>query len=340
MDDRELGLAPDRFGSADVPSAVARRWHVPALAVTLLLVVAVVGSLPFAVASMVAEFRGGDDTLYDLRDGREAAAGEEVDPGGADYLNVAIVAFDEAAGSATLAVSGNRSCGGECQAARMTFFALDDDASQRRGLAPFTAVALAAGEAAFSESIVLPVRGSPTRYPFDRYQMRLGVSVPPPDATAEAGPAAGPQDDGGRVFATLQNQLDRFVMTDPTAVDPASASSTTDPVVPTDVLALEFRRPVYLPVLAPLLVLLVAASSTMALATQAVDSLMLGVGGLILAVWGVRSVLVPSSLEAVTAVDLALSGVILLLLLGLALRTAFHLHRRAGLRLPRPRRRT
>jgi hypothetical protein len=57
-----------------------------------------------------------------------------------------------------------------------------------------------------------------------------------------------------------------------------------------------------------------------------------------LAIWGVRSVLVPSSLEAVTAVDLALSGVILLLLIGVALRAALHLHHRAGLRLPRLRR--
>jgi hypothetical protein len=44
---------------------------------------------------------------------------------------------------------------------------------------------------------------------------------------------------------------------------------------------------------------------------------------------------VPSWLYPVTAVDLALSGVILLLLIGVAVRTALHLHRRAGLHLPR-----
>ena len=102
---------------------------------------------------------------------------------------------------------------------------------------------------------------------------------------------------------------------------------------------LEFRRPAYLPVLAGLLVVFVAISSALALLTQPVDGLMLGVGGLILAIWGVRSVLVPSSLDAVTAVDLALSGVILLLLIGVAVRAALHLHRRAGLHLPRLRQR-
>jgi hypothetical protein len=59
-----------------------------------------------------------------------------------------------------------------------------------------------------------------------------------------------------------------------------------------------------------------------------------------LAIWGVRSVLVPSWLETVTAVDLALSGVILLLLIGVAVRAALHLHRRAELHLPRFRQRT
>ena len=102
---------------------------------------------------------------------------------------------------------------------------------------------------------------------------------------------------------------------------------------------LAFRRPAYLPVLAGLLVVFVAISSALALLTQPVDGLMLGVGVLILAIWGVRSVLVPSSLDAVTAVDLALSGVILLLLIGVAVRAAFHLHRRAGLHLPRLRQR-
>jgi hypothetical protein len=44
--------------------------------------------------------------------------------------------------------------------------------------------------------------------------------------------------------------------------------------------------------------------------------------------------LVPSWLEAITALDLALPGVILFLLIGVAVRAALYLHHRAGLRLP------
>ena len=327
---------------------------------------------PFVVTSMIGELREGESQrLYDLRTGQPVVGPEEGNSG-AEYLNVAVVGLDEVSGSVTLAVSGNRACV-SCPLRLMTFFALDDDASQRRGQSPFARVLIGAGDKAFSQTVTLPVRGSPTRYPFDVYRLRLGLQVPAPDSTSAGGagdappgapgatpsaggrlatPAAGaaqdappPPDADGRPDAairqvpTLQNQLNRFVMGSPVAVDAARLPSASGPLAPSSVLDLTFRRPTYLPVLAVLLVVLVAASSGLALATQSADSLMLGVGSLILAIWGVRSVLVPTSLQAVTAVDLALSGVILLLLVGVALRAAAHLQRRAGYRVSRHRRR-
>ena len=286
---------------------------------------------------MIDEFRGEQNVLYDLRDGQPIGAGEEVDPGGAEFLNVAIVGLNEASGSVTLAVSGNRACD-PCQPKRMTFFALDEDVSQRRGLTPFATITVPAGEVAYSENITLPVRGSPTRYPFDDYRLRLGLDLPPPESEPAGGPPPGANPAAGSVLGTLQSQLVRFEMDSPVIV--AAGPSADAANAPNLVYDLEFTRPAYLPVLAALLVVFVAMSSALALLTQPIDGLMLGVGGLILAIWGVRSVLVPSWLEAITAVDLALSGVILLLLIGVAVRAALHLHRRAGLHLPRLRQRS
>jgi hypothetical protein len=84
------------------------------------------------------------------------------------------------------------------------------------------------------------------------------------------------------------------------------------------------------------LVLLIAVSAVMALLTRAVNDLALGIGGLILGIWGVRSVLAPQPLPGVSALDLALSWLILILLLGLALRAAHHFHRQSDLPLPKP----
>ena len=92
----------------------------------------------------------------------------------------------------------------------------------------------------------------------------------------------------------------------------------------------------YLEVLAVVLVALIAISAALALFTRSISELTLGVGGLILGVWGIRSVLMPTALPTVTAIDLALSWIILLLLLGFALRTILHFHRHSDLPLPRP----
>jgi hypothetical protein len=330
------GTASPTPAGADSPPP-ARRWHRFVLAPTLLLVAVALGLLPFVVASMIAEYRGGQNLLYDLRDGQPIGATEAVEPGGAEFLNIAVVGLDEASGSATLAVSGNRSCD-PCGPKRMTFAALDEDATQRRGLTPFATVTVPAGETTYSEHITLPVRGSPIRYPFDEYRMLLGLDLPPPESEPAGGPPPGTSPASGAVLGTLQSQLSRIAMAPPVVVAAQPQADAAD--TPRLVYDLEFRRPAYLPVLAGLLVVFVATSSALALLTQPIDGLMLGVGGLILAIWGVRSVLVPSSLDAVTAVDLALSGVILLLLIGVAVRTALHLHHRAGLRLPRLRQRS
>ena len=96
---------------------------------------------------------------------------------------------------------------------------------------------------------------------------------------------------------------------------------------------LEFRRPIYLQVLTALLVLLIGISGLLALLTRSIDDLLLGIGGLILGVWGIRSVMVPQPLPTLSVVDMSLSGVILLLLIGLAIRAAIHFHHLSELHL-------
>jgi hypothetical protein len=94
---------------------------------------------------------------------------------------------------------------------------------------------------------------------------------------------------------------------------------------------LRFERPVHQEIISVLLILLIAVSAIMAVAMRNVTDLIVGLGSLILGIWGVRSVLVPSSLPVVTSIDLALSVIILFVLLGLSLRAASHFHRQSQL---------
>lgn len=313
-----------------------RHWYRLALLATLILVVVVVALLPLAISSMQEVLARGPDTLYDL------VTGQPVDPAAvveaeeeATYVNLGIVGLDEGTGLLTIAVSGNRNCQGPCPTTLMTLAALDDDADQRRGLPPSDTLTLQPADTVFSQSVQLPLRGQPSLYPFDEYTIWLGVggTATYADGTVqELSPAT-----LGRRVLTLQNRIPDMVMLPPVPVDPQDAHAETDPFAFLTVQSLTFGRPAYLEVLAVVLVVLIAISAALALFTRSVNELALGVGGLILGVWGVRSVLMPTSLSTVTAVDLALSWLILLLLLGFALRAALHFHRHSDLPMPRSR---
>src|SRR5262249_1722727 len=93
-----------------------------------------------------------------------------------------------------------------------------------------------------------------------------------------------------------------------------------------------FARPVYLKVLTVLLVVLVSAAAAYAVLLRPLDQLIINSGALILGVWGIRAVLLGTSFPGVTAVDLALSLVILFLLVAITVRTLWLLEEQSHLR--------
>ncbi len=305
-----------------------------ALGIAALLAAVVILSLPFAFSSMgstlLAQQRNPFFDLYTLQAVSSTVGEDTTDR---SYFNLGVTNIDPTTGLVTLALSGNRTCTAACPKVVVTFLALDDNAAERRGLPPFATLTLAADERVFSESLQLPVRGQPSLYPFDTYELWLGLQI---DATQADGQKLGVSLDElrQRTVITLQNQTSQFSMADPVAIDPSRVAAASDPGQLPLVVALEFTRPDYLKVLAVLLVLLISASGIIALLTRDINDLLLGIGGLILGVWGIRSVLVNQPLPGVSAVDLALSYVILFLLLGLILRLIGYFHHRSGIHWP------
>ena len=312
-----------------------RHFYRLALAFTITLVVLVIVLLPVAIRSMQEVLGRGPDPIYEFKTGAvvtpETVAAEEA---GSTYINLGFVDLNEATGQVTLAVSGNRDCDEDCPKLDLVFLALDDDADQRRGLPPMATLTIAPEDRIFSESVLLPVRGQPSLYPFDQYELWLGVAgtATLPDGTSVE---LGPVNVTEHATVTLQNRIPDIIMPRPTSIAPELVNAATDPFGFMAVQGLTFRRPAYLEVLAAALILLIGVSAALALFTRGLDDLALGFGGLILGVWGVRSVLMPVSLPTVTAVDLALSWLILLLLLGLALRASLHFLRQSELPPPR-----
>ena len=82
------------------------------------------------------------------------------------------------------------------------------------------------------------------------------------------------------------------------------------------------NAPVYLRIVTFLLVILISASAIFALGLRTLHELVLGIGGIILGIWGVRSVVVQTEPPDVTLIDVMLAFVILVLLLALSIRAA------------------
>ena len=82
-----------------------------------------------------------------------------------------------------------------------------------------------------------------------------------------------------------------------------------------------------------MLVILIAAAAAYSVFLRPLHDLVVNAGALVLGVWGIRSILVPSSINYITAVDLALSMVIIFVLGALTIRALVFVHDQGNLRL-------
>lgn len=301
-------------------------------------VVAAIAVVPLVVGSLRSELLGREtERLYGFPDAEpitgSAVRAIESESG---FYNLSVLDVNEEAGSVTLGVSGDRLCDRfPCPESKVMIVAYNGDPTLRRGLPASATVRIGEGDAMFSQTFDLPVEGWPGLYPFDTYRLRLGaIAVDRIDGawrTRSVDPAA-PHEVG-----TIQNGTRDLVMDPPAPVAIDLVVAPSDWTAPMGVLDLRFRRPAYLRALAVALVALVGISALASLTTRAPAEALLGLGSLVLGVWGVRSVLVPSDFGVVTAVDIVLSLVILLLLVGLGVRAAVHVSRHSRLPVSRMR---
>lgn len=308
-----------------------RILHRMAWAQAMLLLVVVVIALPIAFRSMGVQLNDSQvRTLYLFPEGTPLTAQTVADESKSEsFYNVAAIDIDEGAGNVTLAVSGQRACTTDCPTMKFHLISLDDDADIRRALPPSVPLLVESSDQIFSATAQLPLRGQPSKYPFDDYVLWLGVY----GTRTDAGVTKPLTEDNirGHAFLTVQNQLRDFTMRPPIQINPDQAQASTDVFEFFGVQELRFERPIHMKILTVLLLLLITVSALTAVAMRDVSDLIVGVGSLVIGIWGVRSILVPQPIPVVTSVDLALSVVILFVLLGLLLRTAQHLQRTAEL---------
>jgi hypothetical protein len=183
------------------------------------------------------------------------------------------------------------------------------------------------------QSVQLPVRGQPLRYPFDEYEMNLGIVIQQiyPDGNIKNMRYDEVKDS---LLLQLAERLPRQDMLKPVNIDPATREG---PSISSKYMLIEkivMKRPNYLKVLSILLVLLVAAAAAYAVFLRPLSELIVNSGALVLGVWGIRSILVSGSSSFVNAVDISLSIIILFLLLAISIKTLLYFKEESRLDLP------
>ncbi len=299
------------------------------LTATLLLFVVVM--LPLLVSSVGQELLDQADGLTYSLTPRAAAAPDH------SRLHLTAAALDEHQRLLSFRVSGHHICATACSwSDRVLFFSLQpDEDDDVEGLPPSAAVTLPSTNVEVTDTIQLPVHGHPLRYPFDSYDLTLAVVLQrvQPDGTVET---VAPADAQGRLFLSLHERLPRLEMQRPRPVDAASVQQDGQPYQYLYVDRIVFDRPLYLQALSVLLVLLISAAAAYAVFIGPLHDLLINCGTVVLGVWGIRSILTPSSQNYVTALDVSLAMVIVFLLGAIAVRTLRFSHARSGLRLRRP----
>ena len=295
---------------------------------TSLVALSVIVTLPFSVKSVVDDILGPvtGRVVKISRDRPDAAHRNHT------KLHMALVAIDETQLLATIRVSGHHVCAGCDWSDRVLFVSVTQDDLDADGMPPSVGVTLPASSAEVSEVIQLPVRGHPIHYPFDSYRLIVGVVLQRirGDAPPQIFSAAEAR---GHLFLSVQELLPRQSMVGPIMLDRASIRAADDPFEYVEAFELNFERPRYLRVLAVMLVLLMASAAAYSVFLRPLHDLVLNSGALVLGVWGIRSILTPQNLFYLTAVDLALSTVIIFTLGAITVRALFYIHDEADMTL-------
>jgi hypothetical protein len=309
----------------DEAPARGSRWP-PRLAFFTIaaLVLALAVALPSALRSVI-------DTLVEPPEGEVYPLPLAVDaPAGTtgSRLHLSVTDIDEAKLQATLRISGHHVCPSDCPYMdRIVLFSLGTNEALTAGMPPSAKIDLTTSERVVTESVTLPLRGNPSRYPFDAYELWLGVGMARVYPDGRVQPLSR-TDAAGHLVMTLQEQLPRETMAAPVIADPDAAVSSDDVYQMLSVEVLRFTRSLHDQVLAVLLVLLVAAAAAYAVFMRPLQDLVLNSGALVLGVWGIRNILTPGTAYR-TVVDLALSAVILFLLGAITVRALQHCYDRS-----------
>ena len=249
-------------------------------------------------------------------------------------LNLEVLNLDDINRTITIRASGHHVCSACDWEDRITLLSIPIERSGTdfEGVPPSATVALPSNADTVTTTFELPIHGTLVRYPFDVHTLQLGITQERKYANGriEKLTAANSR---GHLRMNIRDGAARADLSPPVAVDPSTVQPTRVRVEYVDVRQIIFVRPLFLRIIIPLVVALIAAAAFYAVFLRPFQDLIMNSGSLVLGVWGVRSLLLGNYPPNVTFVDAVLTLIIVLLLFAISLRALAHLYERAELSL-------
>lgn len=296
-------------------------WAIVALSVILVVLVAL--SLWRYFADHV------EPQLYDV--GGIPITEEITMPAGTDpaIVTLTMQSINEEDMELTIDVSSIRSCPDPtCEPFSVLLYGLPGD-RQSWTAGKRVAIAVPAGVGPFDGDALLPVGGRPELFPFDEYEIRLGMSIATVDDRGIERPLTIDQIEERGIRFVFADLVDTMETRSVTRFDPAKS--------PTEIKALglgyamrfSMDRPNYVAVQTVMMLCVVVATMILTVLRKSFDQLIVGTTGVVIGVYGMRSFLIQTKYSGLTIVSMTLAIVTGIGVVLIVTRIALHLSRRS-----------
>lgn len=281
-------------------------------------VAAIIISLPFALKDILTDLSSESHPMYWLSSQEQPQTDKHLS------VHLDFIGINEWDGTAKIRMTAYDYCINPCTwTDEITLVSIQNQVTGA-SLAPAETIQFSSNHWSYTKVIDLPIYGDPIRFPFDDYDMRLGIlyhRLYPGGYVEEITPEMAKT----QLSVSLQSRIPKFFMLTPQNLSNPTAVLYGDHIQRYDYATdLTFARHSYLKILTVFLILLIAAVTAYAVFFCDFRSVILSAGGLILGIWGIKAILLSDAQAGITISDVFLAVIVLFLLIAVIIRAAYH----------------
>lgn len=283
------------------------------LSITLLIIIIICG-LPFAIKSIYNEVvsNASDSDRFTL-----------IEPNKFDdftQLGILTKELDPINQTIKITVSGYHNCQTRCNKKSLRLHISSyylKNANEKRVPESFV-IDIPKGGTEFEKEIVLPVSGDIHEYPYDSYSVQTAIAL----ESIVNGISTFSNKESNAIAIILDEQTSRLQDIKHTQVSDLKTVITEHP--PIVAFSSDYERPFYVKYIVTLLVILLLITTAATIFLSDFSKLITGSAGIIIGVWGTRSLLLGSLPADVTIIDIILTLIVIGTLICVAIKSALH----------------